>query len=249
MDALGRPGSVLLLGATSDIGQAIARRWADSLVRIVLAGRPSPEREAVAAQWSARGIRVEVVDFDAAAPGTHAELVDGIFAGGDIDVVLLAFGVLGDQAGFEADPATAAAAATVNFSGAMSSALAVASALEAQGHGHLVVLSSVAGLRARRSNYVYGATKAGLDTLASGLADRLHGSGCHVMIVRPGFVSTSMTEGLDPAPLAVTADEVAEAVIHGLARSRRVVYVPAAMRVVMLGLRALPGSVFRRLPI
>lgn len=249
MDALNRPQCVLLLGATSDLGQAICRRWEGSLTRLLLAGRPSGHRDELVEQWRARGVDTIAVDFDADDPSAHAAIVAEAFAGGDVDVVMLAFGVLGDQATFEADPAAAAAAATTNYAGAVSSGLAAATELERQGHGALVVLSSVAGLRARRSNYVYGSTKAGLDALASGLADRLSGSGAHVLIVRPGFVRTSMTEGLPEAPLAVDADQVADAVVAALAKHRRVVYVPGAMRAVMLALRAVPGPVFRRLPL
>lgn len=249
MDALNRPQSVLLLGATSDLGQAICRRWEGSLTRLLLAGRPTPRRDELVEQWRARGVDAVAIDFDAADPQTHEAIVAEAFAGGDVDVVVLAFGVLGDQAAYEADPAAAAADAITNYAGAVSSGLAAAAELERQGHGALVVLSSVAGLRARRSNYVYGSTKAGLDALANGLADRLAGSGAHVLIVRPGFVRTSMTEGLPEAPLAVDADQVADAVVAALAKHRRVVYVPAAMRAVMLALRAVPGPIFRRLPL
>lgn len=249
MDSLSRPQSVLLLGATSDIGQAICRAWAGSLIRVQLAGRPSPGRDALVEEWNSRGVAASALDFDADAPETHAAVIAGAFAAGDVDVVVLAFGALGDQASAEADPAEAARTVTTTYVGAVSTGLAVASALEAQGHGALVVLSSVAGQRARRSNYVYGSAKAGLDTFARGLADRLHGSGAHVLIVRPGFVHSAMTAGLEPAPLAVTPDQVAEVVVHALARGRGVVYAPGAMRVVMAGLRAVPGPLFRRLPI
>jgi decaprenylphospho-beta-D-erythro-pentofuranosid-2-ulose 2-reductase len=249
IDALSRPQTVLLLGATSDLGQAICLRWADSLVRLVLAGRPSERRDQLVAQWQERGVETVAIDFDAADTAGHETLIREVFSHGDVDVVLLAFGVLGNQAAFEADPSAAAAAATTNFSGAVSSALSAAALLEAQGHGSLVVLSSVSGLRARRSNYVYGSTKAGLDVLANGLADRLTGTGCHVLIVRPGFVRTSMTRGLPDVPLAVDPDDVAAAVMTALAKRKRLVYVPAAMRPVMMALRALPGPVYRRLPI
>ena len=111
------------------------------------------------------------------------------------------------------------------------------------------MLSSVAGERARRSNFLYGSTKAGLDALASGLADSLHDSGARVLIVRPGFVRTSMTSHLEPAPLSVTAEEVADAVVSGLRRRATVVYVPGAMRYVMSALRHVPRPIFRRLPI
>lgn len=249
MDSLGRPQSVLLLGASSDIGQAICRRWSGSLSRLLLAGRPSAERDALVACWQSQGVAASAVDFDASVPADHQRLVHEAFADGDIDVVVLAFGVLGDQAALESHPAQAAAAVSTNYVGAVSSGLAVATELEAQGHGVLVVLSSVAGERARRSNYIYGSSKAGVDLLANGLADRLHGSGARVLIVRPGFVRTSMTAGRPDRPLAVHAEDVAEAVVRALSRGSRTVYVPAAMRLVMLGVRATPGPIFRRLSI
>jgi len=125
----------------------------------------------------------------------------------------------------------------------------VAEQLRAQGHGTLVVLSSIAGERARRSNYVYGSSKAALDAFAQGLSDRLVDSGVRVMIVRPGFVHTKMTAGETPPPLATTPGVVADSVIEGLAAGRPIVWVPSMLRPVMSVLRHLPRPVFRRLPI
>jgi decaprenylphospho-beta-D-erythro-pentofuranosid-2-ulose 2-reductase len=250
-DALDRPSSILVLGGTSDIALATVRSLSSpALRRVVLAARPSAGRDDAVAALTAAGVAgVSAVDFDAAATSTHEELLAAAFDEGDVDVVLVAFGVLGDQQEYEDDPDLAVEAAQVNYVGAVSVCLRAARHLTGQGHGTLVVLSSVAGERARRSNFVYGSTKAGLDALASGLADALHGSGAHVLVVRPGFVRTGMTAHLEPAPLSVTAEQVAEAVVSGLHRGSTVVYVPAAMRVVMSGLRHLPRAVFRRLPI
>ena len=250
-DALDRPTAILVLGGTSDIALATVRALGSpALRRVVLAARPSPGRDEAVESLGRDGFHgVVAVDFDAAATASHEGLLATAFADGDLDVVLVAFGVLGDQQGFEDDPDLAVAAAQVNYVGALSVCLRAARHLTDQGHGTLVVLSSVAGERARRSNFVYGSTKAGLDSLASGLADALHGTGAHVLVVRPGFVRTGMTSHLEPAPLSVTADQVADAVVSGLHRGSTVVYVPAAMRVVMSGLRHLPRSVFRRLRI
>ena len=250
-DALDRPTSILVLGGTSDIALATVRALrSPALRRVVLAARPSAGRDDAVAGLSADGVSgVTAVDFDAAATATHDELLSAVFAAGDVDVVLVAFGVLGDQQEFEDDPDLAVEAAQVNYVGAVSVCLRAARHLTAQGHGSLVVLSSVAGERARRSNFVYGSTKAGVDALASGLADAMHGSGANVLVVRPGFVRTGMTTHLEPAPLSVTAEQVADAVVSGLRRGSTVVYVPAAMRVVMSGLRHLPRAVFRRLPV
>lgn len=251
MDSHGRPQSVLVLGGASEIGLAVVRAMdASVLTRVVLAGRPSPALETAVTMLDAAGVNgVRSQPFDAADTQSHAAFVDAVFDAGDIDVVLLVAGVLGDQADFEEDPAKAVEAAQVNYVGSMSVALHVARRLRLQGHGVLVVVSSVAGERARRSNFVYGSTKAGIDAIGLGLVEVLRGSGARAMVVRPGFVRTRMTAHLDPAPLSVTADEVGDAVVDGLLRSRELVYVPAAMRPVMSVLRHLPRTVFRRLPI
>src|SRR5205814_4011980 len=138
---------------------------------------------------------------------------------GDVDLVLVAFGVLGDQERSLEEPDFASGVLRTNFLAAAWAMLVAARRLRAQGHGALVVLSSVAGERARRSNFVYGASKAGLDAFAQGLGDELAGDGVEVLVVRPGFVRTKMTAGMDEAPLATDPEAVAEAIAAGL-RSR-----------------------------
>jgi decaprenylphospho-beta-D-erythro-pentofuranosid-2-ulose 2-reductase len=157
--------------------------------------------------------------------------------------------VLGDQTEAERDGALAADIARVNYLGAVSVGTPVAVRLRDQGHGLIVALSTVAGERVRRSNFVYGSSKAGFDTLFQGLGDSLVGSGARVMIVRPGFVHTKMTEGLEPAPLATTPDAVADAIVHGIERGSEIIWVPPALRAVMSGLRHVPRSIFRKLPV
>ncbi len=250
IDALSRPQSVAVFGATSEIaGSLLQRLRGPALRHIVLAARPSPTRDALAASLRTDTADVTVLDFDASDPDSHPAVIDAAFAQGDIDVTVIAFGVLGNQADFDADPASAVEAAQVNYVGGVSVGMRVAARLREQGHGALVVLSSVAGERARASNYVYGSTKAGLDVFATGLGDALHGSGVHVMVVRPGFVRTKMTDGLPEAPLSVGPDDVADAIVNGLRHQRATVYVPSTMRFVMSGLRHVPRSLFRRLPI
>ncbi len=249
-DAVGGVQSVLVLGGGSDLALATVRRLvADRCRTVVLAARRPEELDAEVDGLRAAGATtVEAVGFDADDATSHAKVVDDVFARhGDIDLVLLAFGVLGDQDRFDHDPAAAAAAATTNFVGGVSAGLAVAEAFRAQGHGTLVVFSSVAGVRVRADNVVYGATKAGLDGFASGLSDRLAGTGARVMVVRPGFVHSKMTEGLDPAPFATTPDVVADAVVDGLRRGADVVWAPAKLRLVFSVLRLLPRPVWRRL--
>jgi decaprenylphospho-beta-D-erythro-pentofuranosid-2-ulose 2-reductase len=249
-DAFGLPQSLLVLGGTSEIALATARRLIARRTRTVwLAGRPSPALEEAAGQLRGLGADVHTLAFDALDPASHEAVLGKVFAEGDIDLVLLAFGLLGDQARDEREPEAAVRVAQTNYTGAVSAGLVCARALQSQGHGSLVVMSSVAGERARRANFIYGSSKAGLDAFAQGLGDALHGTGVHVMVVRPGFVRTRMTAGLPESPLATTPEAVATAVELGLRRRSETVWVPGALRVVMAALRHLPRGVFRRLPI
>jgi decaprenylphospho-beta-D-erythro-pentofuranosid-2-ulose 2-reductase len=248
LDAFGRPQSVLVLGGSSEIGGAVLRRWsAGPLRRVVLAGRNGLRLQAAAARLAQPGLTVQTVPFDGTDTDSHDQALRPVFTHGDIDVVLLAFGVLGDQTAAENDPALAVTVARTNYVGAVSAGLIVASHLRRQGHGHLVVLSSVAAERARRANFVYGSSKAGLDAFAQGLGDALHGSGAHVLIVRPGFVRTRMTAGRPAAPFAVDADTVAAAITRGVTHRSHIIWVPPILRPVMAVTRYLPRPVFRRL--
>jgi decaprenylphospho-beta-D-erythro-pentofuranosid-2-ulose 2-reductase len=251
-DALGEVQSVLVLGGTSDIALATARKVvARRAARVVLAARKPEACDAAAADLRAAGAsEVDAVAFDGTDFASHETFVNAIFDRfGDFDLVLVAFGVLGDQDRAEHDPAAALEIVQTNFTGTVSVTVPLAARLRAQGHGTLVLLSSVAGERVRRSNFVYGASKAGIDGYYQGLAASLAASGVHVMIVRPGFVHTKMTKGTKAAPLSVSADAVADAIVRGIARGRDIVWVPPAMRYVMAGLRHLPTAVFRRLPV
>ncbi|CAM5729956.1 Decaprenylphospho-beta-D-erythro-pentofuranosid-2-ulose 2-reductase OS=Streptomyces alboniger OX=132473 GN=CP975_21675 PE=3 SV=1 [Streptomyces alboniger] len=249
-DAFGIPQSLLVLGGTSEIALATARRLIARRTRTVwLAGRPTPALEAAASELRALGADVHTVDFDALDPDSHEVVLGKVFAEGDIDMALLAFGILGDQAHDEREPAGAVRVAQTNYTGAVSAGLVTASALQDQGHGSLVVLSSAAGERARRSDFIYGSSKAGLDAFAQGLGDALHGTGVHVMVVRPGFVRSKMTAGLPETPLATTPEAVAAAIELGLRRRSETVWVPGTLRVVMSALRHVPRTVFRRLPL
>jgi decaprenylphospho-beta-D-erythro-pentofuranosid-2-ulose 2-reductase len=192
---------------------------------------------------------VDEVDLEARDAASHAGTIEAAFAGGDIDVAVLAFGLLGDAEEAWADPDVALELAEVNYVAPVHLGVLLAARLRAQGHGRVVALSSVAGERVRRSNFVYGSTKAGFDGFYLGLGEALRGTGVEVLVVRPGFVRSKMTEGLDAAPLSVTPDQVAEATIGALQEHREVIWVPAAMRVVMSGLRHVPRALFRKLPI
>jgi decaprenylphospho-beta-D-erythro-pentofuranosid-2-ulose 2-reductase len=250
-NALGEPQTILLLGGTSDIGVAIVRRLLSPTTRtVVLACRDTARGEAVAAGLRHGSLTVEVVAFDGGAPATHADLVDSVAQRhGDIDLVVVAFAVLGDGAVTSRDPVAAADLMHVNVTGTVSATIASANRLRAQGHGSIVLLSSVAGERVRAANPVYGGSKAGIDGFAQGLGDGLAGDGVHLMIVRPGFVHSAMTAGLAPAPFATTPEHVAECVARGLRSRSRMVWAPGVLRFVFMALRHLPGAVWRRLPI
>ena len=249
-DAFGLPQSLLVLGGTSEIALATARRLIARRTRTVwLAGRPSPALEQAADRLRALGADARTVAFDALDPESHETALGKVFAEGDVDLVLLAFGVPGDQAEDERDPLRAVRVAQTNYTGAVSAGLVAARALQAQGHGSLVVLSSVAGERARRADFIYGSSKAGLDAFAQGLGDALHGTGVHVMVVRPGEVRTGTAAGRAEGPLATTPEAVATAVEVGLRRRSETVWVPGVLRLVMSALRHAPRSLFRRLPL
>jgi decaprenylphospho-beta-D-erythro-pentofuranosid-2-ulose 2-reductase len=249
IDAVGNPQSILLLGGTSEIGLAVVEAFAsDRPMRVVLAARPSDRLDAARARLEARGCAVETLPFDAEALDTHTDVVHKAFAGGDIDVALVAFGLLGDNEKAWTDVSYAARLAQVNYTAAVTVGVAVAERMREQSHGSIVAFSSVAGERARRSNFVYGSTKAGLDAFYSGLTEALRPHGVGVTVVRPGFVHTRMTEGLKPAPLSTTPEAVAAITVDAVRRRRELVWAPAPVRFVMSVLRHLPRTVFRRIP-
>lgn len=250
INALGVPQSLLLLGGTSDIALAVADAYAGlGPLRVVLAARRSDARSAAASRLRGRGCAVSEIDFEATATDTHQAVVAAAATEGDIDVAVVAFGVLGDAERAWTEVASAVAMAEVNYVAALSCGVALAAQVRRQGHGVVVALSSVAGERPRRSNFVYGSTKAGMDAFYTGLGEALREYGGRVLVVRPGFVRSKLTEGLTPVPLSVTPDVVAAAIVAAVRSGREQVWVPGALRGVMAGLRHLPRPVFRRLPI
>jgi decaprenylphospho-beta-D-erythro-pentofuranosid-2-ulose 2-reductase len=243
-NAIHQPQSILVLGGTSDIGRAIVRALdSPNLRRVILACRNPGDADTTGLSDHAD---VVAVAFDATEHGAHESFIRSMATTyGDLDVVVQAFGQLGADDGD--DPEAAARLADVNYVGALSSGLAVARQLKAQGHGTLVVLSSVAGVRTRPSNFVYGSTKAAQDAFATGLGHWLHGSGARVLTVRPGYVRSSMSAGVAEAPFAVDPADVAEATVKGLRRGTDVVWVPGLLRLVFGILRFVPGPIWRRL--
>lgn len=251
-DALGSVQTVLVLGATSDIASATALRLTRDGARcFVLAGRDEAALAHNAKTLQDAGAdRVEVRTFEATELDTHEAFVADAFETlGDVDLTLVAFGVLGDQDRLDSDREAALGLIGVNYLGAVSVLYPVVERLRMQGHGTVAVLSTVAAERARRSNYVYGSSKAGLDWFCQGLGDSLVGTGVRVMIVRPGMVRTKMTEGLKDVPLTVEPQDVADAIADGLASGKEIVWVPSTMRWVMSGLRHVPRPLFRKLPV
>jgi decaprenylphospho-beta-D-erythro-pentofuranosid-2-ulose 2-reductase len=235
---------VLLLGGTSEIGLAIlAALELPEDAEVILAGRD--EQRLAAAGQELPG-RVRTARYDALEVSGHQAFVDGIFAEGRLDLVISAAGILVPQADCERDVGRAAAMVETDFTGHVSTLLAVAAAMRARGRGTIVVLSSVAAVRPRRANAVYGAAKAGLDAFARGLADSLHGSGVRVLLVRPGFVTGRMTAGLRPAPLATTPQAVGAATAAALRGRRATVWVPSSLAGLAIALRLIPRPAWRR---
>lgn len=251
-DALGKVQSVLLLGGTSDIGQAIVRAVVGTRPgsRVVLAARRPEACDAFAEGLRRDGLTVETITFDANDPSSHAAVLDLAAAGGDLDVIVSAWGVLGaPQPALDSDPRAAAQLAQTNYVGVVSIGLECGRVLRAQGHGTLVHVSSVAGERVRKANYVYGSSKAGSDAFMQGLSDALVGSGARVLVVRPGFVQSKMTAGMKAQPFSTTPEGVAQATVRALQSGTHTVWAPGLLRYIFAVFRHLPRAVWRRMPV
>ncbi|HEX7106005.1 MAG TPA: SDR family NAD(P)-dependent oxidoreductase [Acidothermaceae bacterium] len=241
-----RPQRVVLLGGASEIGLALVSALdLPPGAAVVLAGR-SDERLAAAAASLPSNLDARRVWFDASTPEKHGAFFDELFTD-QVDVLIAAFGVLPRQTEAEQEPMRAVDSLAVNLSGQVSALLHAANHMRRQGHGDLVVFSSIAAVRGRRANYVYGAAKAGLDAFACGLADALRGSGVHVLVVRPGFVRGRMTQGMKAAPFSTTSAKVAAATATALRGRRAVVWAPSSLRFVAFAMRLTPRGVWRRL--
>jgi decaprenylphospho-beta-D-erythro-pentofuranosid-2-ulose 2-reductase len=243
-----RPRTALVLGGGSDIAGAIVARLArQGLERAVLAAR-DPEAAVARLRELAPGVDAVGTRWDALEPERAGALLDEAEqALGRIDLVLCAVGALGHHAGVSMTAPEVDEMVRTNFAGPAAALAAAGRTLSRQGDGTIVVLSSVAGLRARRSNYVYGSTKAGLDLFAQGLGDALAPTGARVLLVRPGFVRSKMTTGLDPAPFSTEPDAVAEAVARALGTRREILSVPGVLAPLFAVLRATPRSLWRRI--
>lgn len=252
IDAVGSPRTILLLGGTSEIGLAIIRRYLEEApARVILAALPNdPLRDASVTAMTEAGARsVELIDFDAAVPASHPEVIAKAWAGGDVDVAIVAFGLLGDAEQLWQDQAKAVQIAQINYTAAVSVGVLIGDRMREQGFGQIIAMSTVAGERVRRSNFVYGSTKAGLDGFYLGLGEALREYGPRVLVVRPGQVRTRMSAGVKEAPLTVDKEEVADLVVTAAAKGKELVWAPPPFRFVMMVLRHIPRPIFRRLPI
>src|SRR5574337_534510 len=252
LDATGNPQAILLLGGTSEIGLAICERYLrNARARIILACLPDDSgRDDAVAQLQAAGAKaVELVDFDALDTASHPQVIDQAFADGDVDVAIVAFGMDADAEELWHNQAKAVQVAGVNYTAAVSVGVLLADKMGAQGFGQIIAMSSVAGERVRRSNFVYGSTKAGLDGFYLGLSDALREDGVRVLVIRPGQVRTRFSAHVKEAPLTVDKDYLANLAVTAAAKGKELVWAPGAFRSVMMVLRHVPRQIFRRLPI
>jgi decaprenylphospho-beta-D-erythro-pentofuranosid-2-ulose 2-reductase len=249
-NAVGSPPRILLLGGTSELGLAILAALAlPDNAEVILAGR---DEQRLAAAGKELPAQVKTMAYDAMDTGGHQAFADAVFAGGRLDMVISAAGVLIGQDDVERDVQRAAEMVEANFTGHVTSLLAIAARMRTQARadqhrGTIVVLSSVAAVRPRKANFVYGAAKAGLDAFARGLADSLHGTGVRVVLVRPGFVIGRMTEGMSPAPLSSTPAQVGAATAAALGGGKTTVWIPAPLAGFALALRLVPRPLWRRI--
>ncbi|MDV7242993.1 MULTISPECIES: decaprenylphospho-beta-D-erythro-pentofuranosid-2-ulose 2-reductase [Rhodococcus] len=252
INAVGNPQTLLLLGGTSEIGLAICEEYLKKApMRVILAALPGdPGRDAAVAQLTAAGANaVDVIDFDAVDTESHPKVIDEAWAKGDVDVAIVAFGLLGDAEELWQNQRKAVQIAEVNYTAAVSVGVLVGEKMKAQGYGQIIAMSSAAGERVRRSNFVYGSTKAGLDGFYLGLGEALREFGPRVLVIRPGQVRTRMSADVKEAPLTVNKEDVAKLAVASAEKGKELVWAPGAFRYVMMILRHIPRPIFKKLPI
>jgi len=240
---------ILIMGATSAIAEATAREFAARGDALFLVGRNADKLGAIAADLKLRGAsNTATAVLDARELMSYPKLVDDATAAlGGLDTALIAHGTLSDQAACEASIEMMLNEFRVNGVSAMVMCAELANRFEAQGHGTIAVISSVAGDRGRQSNYVYGTAKAAVTTFTSGLRQRLSKKGVHVVTIKPGFVDTPMTANFKKGPLWATPAAVGKVIAAGIIKGRPVIYVPGFWRVIMTIIRLIPESLFMRL--
>lgn len=244
---------VLIIGATSAIAAAAAQEWLRRGASLFLAARPGGKLDALMADLKVKagpGQQIACGHFDALQSSHHHEVMLDQAAAmlGGLDVVLIAHGNLPDQQVCQADVPACRAALEVNALSVIDLLTLLANRLEAQGHGTLAVISSVAGDRGRQSNYVYGAAKGMVSIFLSGLRNRLAKQGVQVVTIKPGFVDTPMTAAFDKkGPLWASADQVGQGIVNAVAKGKNEVYLPGFWRLIMLIIRHIPERIFKRL--
>ncbi|NLV81282.1 MAG: decaprenylphospho-beta-D-erythro-pentofuranosid-2-ulose 2-reductase [Rhodococcus sp.] len=252
INAVGNPQTVLLLGGTSEIGLAIVEEYLRKApARVVLATLPNdPLREKATDQMKAAGAtKVDLIDFDALDTESHPKVIDEAWQGGDVDVAVVAFGLDGDSEELWQNQRKAVLVANVNYTAAVSVGVLLGEKMKAQGFGRIIAMSSVAGERVKRANFMYGSSKAGLDGFYLGLGEALRPFGPRVTVVRPGQVRTKFSAHVAEAPLTVNKEDVAGLAVAASDRGKEIVWAPGPFRFVMIVLRHLPRAVFRKLPI
>ncbi len=240
---------ILIIGATSAIAEATARLYASRGDTVYLMARNEERLAVMSNDLAIRGAqKVVTAAFDILEHEQHRSLLESAAETmGGIDVILVAHGILPDQAACEKDPERMRDAFEVNALGTLSLLTLIANRLEAQGSGTLAVIGSVAGDRGRKSNYVYGASKAALHTFLQGLRNRLAGKGINVITIKPGFVDTPMTAAFEKGPLWAAPETIAAGIVKAIERRRDVVYLPWFWRLIMLVVRTIPERLFKRL--
>jgi short-subunit dehydrogenase len=243
------PRRVLILGATSGIAMATARLLAAEKASLYLVARSAERLSVVAADLRLRDahyVAEAVIDLDKTE--LHPTLIaDVIHQLGGIDLVLLAHGVLGDQQEAEESFAAAEAILRTNLLSAVSLLTLLSNYFVQQHAGCLAVITSVAGDRGRKSNYVYGTSKGALNIFLDGLRNRVDREGVHVLTIRPGFVSTAMTANIPQGPLFAPPQVVAAGILRAIAKRKDIVYLPWFWAIIMLVIRSIPTRIFKKL--
>lgn len=252
INAVGAAQSILVLGGTSEIGLAITAEFLKrGSARVILASLPGDKgREAAEQEMLAAGASsVKTIDFNATDFDSHEGVVEEAFADGDVDVCIVAFGLLGDAEELWQNQRKAVQIAEVNYTGAVSMGVLVGQKFKAQGHGQFIAMSSAAGERVRRSNFVYGSTKAGLDGFYLCLGEALEEYGVKTLVIRPGQVRTRMSAGVKEAPLTVNKEDVAQLAVKSVEAGKTLVWAPPLFQLVMMILKHIPRGIFKKLPI
>ena len=239
--------NVLILGATSDMAQAVAKKYAAEGWSITLAARNMGLLEPIASDLRVRsGMEIKSLEFDALNFSGHRNFYESLKI--KPDAVICVFGYMGDQLLARTDFDEVHKTIDVNYTGAVSILNLVAEDFESRGSGSIVGISSVAGDRGRQSNYIYGSAKAGFTAYLAGLRNRLAKKGVHVMTVKPGFCRTKMTENMElPGALTAEPEQVAHAIFQGLEKKRNVVYTLWMWQWIMLIIRHIPEFIFKKL--